>query len=615
MSDILSDLRRLTDAVHAAGVDIAPTYREYVQLAFAVATDCGEAGRSDFLMLCSMSAKYDAPAANRLYSNALKNNKNDVHIGTAFHLTELCNVKPEYTGEKTRSGGTLGTVGTASNNFSPARVCAYSNVENPKSPTIEDDTCREETTPGSEPHTPLPAFDDGTHWPDPLERVMSRGTTRAQRDVLFLGAITVLGASMSPHVRCPYGGKMMHPSLQTFVVALPASGKGVLSLVRLLVEPLHDEIRSQVEKEMKQFQQEKTAYEVLGKERAKVAQPIQPRNRMFLISGNNTGTGILQNIMDSDGIGLICESEADTLSTAIGSEYGHWSDTMRKAFDHDRLSYNRRTDKEYREVKKMYLSVLLSGTPAQVKPLIPTAENGLFSRQIFYYMPAIHRWKNQFDQQDTNLEDIFTDMGMEWKKKLQNLTRSGLYTLRLTDSQKEEFNNIFSHLFVRSGMTNGEEMSSSIARLAINICRIMEVVAMLRVLETEDPAASPCVTPDNEIPADNLKDGIITRWDLSIGTDDFHAVLALTEVLYRHTTHILSFLPGTEVTHRSNADRDALLHSMPMKFTRADFLRKAEEMGFKPDTASTWLKRIAKRGMIESVDGKGTYLKPVVTEV
>ena len=86
-----------------------------------------------------------------------------------------------------------------------------------------------------------------------------------------------------------------------------------------------------------------------------------PPNRMFLISGNNTGTGILQNIMDSDGTGLICEAEADTLSTAIGSDHGHWSDTLRKAFDHDRLSYNRRTDQEYREVKKSYLSVLIFG--------------------------------------------------------------------------------------------------------------------------------------------------------------------------------------------------------------------------------------------------------------
>ena len=94
MTNILSDLRRLTEAVHAAGADIAPTYREYVQLAFAIATDCGEAGRSDFLMLCSLSAKYDVHAANKLFSNALKTNNNSVHIGTAFHLAELCNVRP-----------------------------------------------------------------------------------------------------------------------------------------------------------------------------------------------------------------------------------------------------------------------------------------------------------------------------------------------------------------------------------------------------------------------------------------------------------------------------------------------------------------------------------------
>ena len=43
-----------------------------------------------------------------------------------------------------------------------------------------------------------------------------------------------------------------------------------------------------------------------------------PPNRMFLISGNNTGTGILQNIMDSDGTGLICEAEAE-LRSAIDS--------------------------------------------------------------------------------------------------------------------------------------------------------------------------------------------------------------------------------------------------------------------------------------------------------
>lgn len=587
----LSSLHLLTEAVRSAGADIAPTYQEYIQLAFAIATDCGEAGRSDFLNLCSLSPKYDSRAADKLFSNALKTGHNDVHLGTAFHLAELCGVtiQPEIPSE-------VGTLGTKS---SPASSSSRTHARE------EDDSMTD-----SDPLSPLPTFDENIHWPYPLDQIVSCGTSRAQYDVLLLGAITVLGASIGKHVRCSYGRKMISPNLQTLVVALPASGKGVLSLVRLLAEPIHDEIRKQVDVSMANYRREKAKYDTLGKERGKAEAPIMPPNKMFLISGNNTGTGILQNLMDSDGTGLICESEVDTISTAIGSEYGHWSDTMRKAFDHDRLSYNRRTDHEYREVKKTYLSVLLSGTPAQVQPLIPTAENGLFSRELFYYMPAIHRWQNQFDCDDSDLEKNFLAWGTEWRDKLKTIIMSGLFTLHLTHEQKKEFNKVFSALFVRSGLTNGNEMSSSVARLAINICRIMEVVALLRALEQGEITSSHCVSPDPGTARDNLKDHIISLWDLVITPDDFHAVLSLAESLYRHTTHILSFLPSTEVTRRGNADRDALVHSMEESFTRAQFLQKAEEMGIKPETASTWLKRMQKHGLVESVNGKGTYRKP-----
>lgn len=602
----LSSLHLLTEAVRGAGADIAPTYQEYIQLAFAIATDCGEVGRQDFLTLCSLSPKYDRRAADKLFSNALRNGRNNVHLGTAFHLAELCGVK-------LRSDVPSDTYTTFAQKDTASQKGAGAKVQ--PSPHTHTCTCKEEENsemPGSDPRVSLPTFDGHSGWPYPLEEILKAGTSPAQRDVLLLGALTVLGAGMGRNVRSSYGGKMVSPSLQTFVVALPAAGKGILSLVRLLAEPIHDEIRQAVTESMKSYRREKAAYDAMGKERGKAEIPEMPLNKMFLISGNNTGTGILQNIIDSDGTGLICESEADTISAAIGSEYGHWSDTMRKAFDHDRLSYNRRTDHEYREVKKTYLSVLLSGTPSQVKPLIPTAENGLFSRQVFYYMPAIHHWQNQFDRNDSDLEDTFKALGMEWKDKLKTIVMNGIFTLHLTDGQKDEFNRLFSRLFVRSGLANGNEMSSSVARLAINICRIMEVVAMLRAMEQGEITASPYVSPDPHTATDNLKDHIVSRWDLLIASDDFHAVLSLAESLYRHTTHILSFLPNTEVTSRGNADRDALVDSMEEEFTRASFLQKAGEMGIKSETASTWLKRMQKHGLVENVDGKGNYRKPKV---
>lgn len=604
MTDIES-LRRLTEAVETAGADIAPTYAEYVQLAFAIATDCGEAGREFFHRLCRTSAKYQREHAERIFSNALTTRHGEVHLGTAFHLAEMANVKLCNTEVMNNRRNTENTENTPSKVLTHAHV--YNKVEN------DEPDESEELLNGSDPNQPLPTFPEAD-WPKILLLIMSYATSPTQRDVMLLGALTAIGASMERYVRCPYAGKLQSPCLQSFIVAPSASGKGILSLIRLLVEPIHDEIRQQVAAEVKAYKKEKAAYDVMGKERSKVEAPQMPKNRMFLISGNNTGTGILQNIMDANGTGLICETEADTISAAIGSEYGHWSDTLRKAFDHDRLSYNRRTDQEYREVKKSYLSVLLSGTPAQVKPLIPSTENGLFSRQLFYYMHGIWAWINQFESGEADLEAIFTDIGLEWKKQLDLMKTHGVHTLRLTDEQKQEFNTLFSDLFFRSGLANDNEMSSSIARLAVNTCRIMAEVAMIRALECNQPyqfknSSIHLLTPDKEIATDNIKDGIITRWDVTITAEDFKAVLELVTPLYRHATHILSFLPSTEVKHRANADRDALFEAMGNQFTRAQLSEQATIMKIKPNTAFGWLNRLIKKGLFTNADDKGIYTR------
>ena len=611
MTDIES-LRRLTEAVEMAGADIAPTYLEYIQLSFAIATDCGEAGRDFFHRLCRMSPKYQRGHAERVFSNALTAQRGEVHLGTVFHLAEAMGVTVSKEVVVNSRTGTRSTAGTVPQSFTHVRT------DNKVNDDEMAEEGKEELLYGSEPQHPLPTFPEAG-WPEFLQRIIKAGGNMIQHDIMLLGALTALGACMSRYVRCLYGGKYHHPSLQCFVVAPSASGKGILSYIRLLVEPIHDEIRAEVATQMKAYKKEKAAYDAMGKERSKMEAPQMPPNRMFLISGNNTGTGILQNIMDSDGTGLICEAEADTLSTAIGSDHGHWSDTLRKAFDHDRLSYNRRTDQEYREVKKSYLSVLISGTPSQVQTFIPTAEDGSYSRQLYYYMCGISKWISQFMDNEIDWEEIFTAMGLEWKEKLSVIKTHGIHTLQLTDEQKEEIDTVFSDLFERSSVANGREMYSFVARLAVNLCRIMSEVAVLRALESPHPydfktSPSSPFTPDKEIPADNCKDGIITRWDVSISQEDFHAVLSLTEALYCHATHILSFLPSTEVSHRCNADRDYLFQKLGNEFTRTQLLEEAVAMGIKENTALTWLKRLTKYGKLVSVDGKGSYARTCVYE-
>ena len=114
--------------------------------------------------------------------------------------------------------------------------------------------------------------------------------------------------------------------------------------------------------------------------------------------------------------------------------------------------------------------------------------------------------------------------------------------------------------------------------------------------------------PDKEIPTDNVKDGIITRWDITITSEDFKAVLGLVKPLYRHATHILSFLPSSEIPHRANADRDAFFDALGDEFTRTQLTEQATAMGIKPNTALSWLRRLVKKGLFVMKE-KGTYVR------
>ena len=66
----LSDLERLVAAIEHQGANIAPTYQEYMPIAFATANDCGEAGRTFFHRICLLSEKYVYEEADKLYDHA-----------------------------------------------------------------------------------------------------------------------------------------------------------------------------------------------------------------------------------------------------------------------------------------------------------------------------------------------------------------------------------------------------------------------------------------------------------------------------------------------------------------------------------------------------------------
>ncbi len=605
--DSIETLQRLVDAVETAGADIAPTYQEYMPLAFAVANSCGEAGRNLFHRLCRLSAKYRPAEADRLYDRALKDGRRQNSLGTVFHLAERAGVKLE----------------AKLSNFQPAAAASHTHAR-----------AREETRPsalppgGSGEAGALPVFPDYA-WPRFLARMVDCGDTPAQRDALLLGVLTVIGSTLNSLLCFAYGKKLKYPCLQTFVIAPPASGKGVVAWARRLAEPLHEACMSAYRKALDDYRREHARWECLGKERGKTDEPQRPPLKLFIIPGNNSGTGVVENLIDAGGVGLICEAEADTVSSAIGADYGHWSDTLRNCFDHERLAFNRRTNHEYRECGRSFLSVLLSGTPAQVEPLIPSAENGLFSRQLFYNMPSIGEWTDQFDTADADYDRRFCAWGRQWERLLAAV-RGAVDNIcfELDAAQRARFNHCLAALFSRAGMAHGDVMKSSVARIAVNLCRLMSVVALLRALDPllpdggEDdglPAdgghaveltrrllACEGLRAHPSVPAENVADGVVSRLVLTIGEADFEAVLALAGPLYSHACHVLSLLPSAAVRPAGAEGPEALFDCLPLHFTRREALDEAMRMGTPESTVDTLLRRYTERGLLLKT-GRGEY--------
>ena len=162
-------------------------------------------------------------------------------------------------------------------------------------------------------------------------------------------------------------------------------------------------------------------------------------------------------------------------------------------------------------------------------------------------------------------------------------------------------------------------MRSTVARIAINICRILSVVALLRATEKLLPPHKtifnsqfsifkcPGLSPSDDIPEENVRDGIVPKLDLTATGADFEAVLNLTEPLYRHACHILSILPATDVQQREPTPQEALFDALPLAFNRQEALHEAKRIGMGTDTLDSHLRRMLEKGVIQK-NARGEYI-------
>jgi len=194
--------------------------------------------------------------------------------------------------------------------------------------------------------------------------------------MMLLGAITV-SSCVLPNVYGLYGEQKLYPNLYFYLIGKASSGKGKLNRLRKLVDSVQNSQANNLS--------------ILNQ---LIESQTNSQLKQLVISGNITSAALIQQLNINNGVGIIFETEGDTISSAFKSEHGKFSDSLRKAFHHETISSQRKGNDGKGEniiIKEPKLSMLITSTPNQFKTLIPDSENGLFSRFMFL---GVNRWKS-----------------------------------------------------------------------------------------------------------------------------------------------------------------------------------------------------------------------------
>jgi hypothetical protein len=580
-SDIFSEVDTVIARIEAALTDITSSYNDWLNVGFAFAHEFGEAGRSFFQRVSRFYTGYTKTETDKQYDQCLKSTGHGITIRTFFHMAKEAGIelkehgawsmeqskwRPE-TGDGKREDNGRGATDSA---YTPSG--SSSSLPSPDSglPMIEVE---------------LPTFPDYIFPTLPLffQRVVERAVTNEERDILLIGSLVTLSACLH-RVYGIYDDRKVYPNLFTFITAQASAGKGKLVFCKNLVNLIHWSKREQCHAEKQRHEVELREYNLVKGKDLSAEKPEKPPELLLFIPANSSSTGVFQLLSDNDGRGLIFETEGDTLAQAFKTDYGNYSDGFRKAFHHETINYYRRTDREYVEIQEPCVSAMLSGTPKQIQALIPSAEDGLSSRFIYYRMNLKPVFKDVFaSKKDKSLEYHFNELGKEFYSLYKTLSESPEIQFSFTDQQQKEFLRFFTLIQDKYLELQGTEYMATIRRLGLIAFRIGMIFTTLKILETGD--FSPMMECRDE---------------------DFHAALEMIRVLVRHASRIFSELPENEKQTRPKNKKEMFMDRLPLTFTHKEFLEIARSLMIQQRTAEQHITNFCNKGLIIR-EQKGIY--------
>ena len=403
--------------------------------------------------------------------------------------------------------------------------------------------------------------------PQLLQSVLSLANTPAEKDMLLMSALTAC-SSVMPNLYFKYGigAKRYYPNLQLFIVGSAACGKGIANLALELVKPIHEKM------------------------------PL-------IIPGDATYPAFYQTLAKQHGRGYIHESEGSVITDIWRSSTANYNTALRKAAEHEPIS--RARCREASVIENPQLSMVLTGTFSQYKALVPSIENGYFSRLLTLIVDEHQAFNSRYVQSSESSDETVKSAA----EQLYHLYEAMLFTkpreFRLTSEQKTRLGSHLENAYPTLIRMLGEDFHSVVLRMAVHIERIAMILTGLRKSMSIDPelnSGSHSTSPLRSISSDPLLCS-----DLDYATAEL-----IGNKLILHMAQAYQLVKGSEKvsipTVKPLDQKQILLSLLPDEFESKTLVAEALSQGISRATVLRWNDEWQNHGLIQKIKS-GVYKK------
>ncbi len=403
--------------------------------------------------------------------------------------------------------------------------------------------------------------------PESVQQMISLASTPEEQDIILMATLAAASACV-PNLYFTYGptGKKYYANLQCFILAAAASGKGIANQALEMVRVIDEQYP-------------------------------------MLIAGDSTLPAFYKALEEQGGCGYMHESEGSVITDIWKNSAANYNTALRKAAEHEPISRNR--VKGASEIKNPRLSMLLTGTFGQYKALVPSVENGYFSRLL----TVVIRGTNPFDKRYVSSKGgqsvIPKQVGLRLLRTYEQLMNAGEREWSLTDAQKERLGE---HLETEYGTLIGllgDNFHSAVIRMAVQIERIAMVLTAMR---GDIPEYNSGIMDGG---GSRLPDGT-TNERIHCKEEDYETAEMIGNKMLLHMASAYRMIDGDAqdvVPEIKPLDqRKVLFDALPEEYASKKLEAEARLQGISRATSMRWNEEWQNKGMIQKIR-YGVYRK------